>query len=232
MQWLNLASNLLNYAPVRLGAIARISYHVRIDRLSVLQITAWFGMILYILALGIGSCVLATLIRPQIDWFWGALIVGQMILGGLLTRVFAGYPFIIKHGRGVDRLLSEHKPLWGAMIFRLADIGAFTGRMAAALMILKIALPASDIIILALVAFMANLIPFGRIGFREFAVVYTAKWLSSHGADVASQLPWEQLALVESMGEAVIFIPGGIFGIIWFKKRWDKSKRPASSDAP
>ena len=39
MQWLNMSGNLLNYAPVRLGAIARVMYHLRVDGLSLLQIT-------------------------------------------------------------------------------------------------------------------------------------------------------------------------------------------------
>ncbi len=223
MQWHNMAGNMLNYAPIRLGAIARIMYHLRVDRLSLLQITAWFAMIMYIFVLGVGSCVLATLIRPQIDLIWASLVVGQMVLGGVLTRVLVGHPLIVSHGRGIDRMLREHRPLWGAMILRLADIAAFTGRMLAALWILEIDLPGSDVVILALVALVAQLIPFGRLGFREFCVAIAATRLSSVGAEVAQNVSWEQLALIESMGEAVIFIPGGAVALLWYRKRWKQS---------
>ncbi len=230
MQWLNLAGNMLNYAPIRLGAISRVLYHVHVDRLTLLQITAWFGMILYILMLGVGSCVLATLARPSIDWIWAAMVVGQMILGGLFTRFFVGHPLIVKHGRGIDRMLSEHRPLWGAMILRLADIGAFTGRMAVALMILDITLPYSNIIILALVAFLAQLIPFGRLGFREFCVAVAATRLGEYSGAISENVPWEQLALIESAGEAIVFIPGGALALLWYRKRWRESSQPAAED--
>jgi len=225
MQWLNMTGNLLNYAPVRLGAIARVAYHMRIDRLGLLQITAWFGMIGYILMLGVGACILATLVRPAIDVAWGLLVVGQMVLGGLLTRVLVGHPLIVKHGRGIDRMLSEPAPLWGAITLRLIDLAAFAGRMAAALMILGITLPGADIVILGLVAFVAQLIPFGRLGFREFAVAYAARWLSAQGADTAGAFPWEQLALVESAGEAIIYIPGGAIALVWYRRKWKNAPR-------
>ena len=230
MQWLNLVGNMLNYAPIRLGAISRVMYHVHVDRLTLLQITAWFGMILYILMLGVGSCVLATLARPSIDWIWAAMVVGQMILGGLFTRFFVGHPLIVRHGRGIDRMLSEHRPLWGAMILRLADIGAFTGRMATALLILDITLSYSNIIILALVAFLAQLIPFGRLGFREFCVTVAATRLGQYSGAISENVPWEQLALIESAGEAIVFIPGGVLALLWYRKRWRESSKPASED--
>ncbi len=230
MQWLNLAGNMLNYAPIRLGAISRVMYHLRVDGLTLLQITAWFGMIFYVLMLGVGSCVLATLARPSIDWIWATMVVGQMILGGFLTRFFVGHPLIVKHGRGIDRMLSEHRPLWGAIILRLADIGAFTGRMAVALMILDITLPYSNIIILALVAFLAQLAPFARVGFRESCVWLVAARLGESSGGIGDNVPWEQLALIESAGEAIIFIPGGAIALLWYRKRWRESSKPAGED--
>lgn len=220
MQFLNMAGNLLNYAPVRLGAISRVMYHLRIDQLSLLQITAWFGMIAYILALSVGSCLMATLLRPQIDLLWVALLLGQMIFGGLLTRILVGHPLIVKHGRGIDLMLRKHQLLWGTMVLRLLDIGAFAGRLIAALMILDINLPGADVLILAIVAFTANLIPFGRIGFREFCLVIVASRLGAQGGGVEGDIPWEQLAVIESAGEAIIYIPGGAAALVWYRKRW------------
>jgi hypothetical protein len=218
MQLLNLVGNMLNYAPIRLGAIARIIYHHRVDRLGLLQIGAWFAIIAYILALGVGSCLLATLIYDQFDVIWVMLVLGQVVLGALATQVVVGHPLIVKHGRGIDRMARDHRALWGLVILRLADIAAFTGRMAAALMILDIHLPLAHIVVLGVVALASSLIPFGRVGFREFCVAIVAARLGTTADDVA--VPWEQLALVESAGEALVFLPLGILAMLWYRKRW------------
>jgi hypothetical protein len=39
---------------------------------------------------------------------------------------------------------------------------------------------------------------------------------------------WNQLALLESAGEALVFIPLGICAIPWFRKRW-KNRGDAKS---
>jgi hypothetical protein len=232
LQWLNFVGNLLNYAPVRLGAIARVLYHLRVDRLNLLQIGGWFTFIGYILCLGIGSCLLATLARDRIDWIWAALVLGQMALGGVLTRVVVGNRLLIRYGQGVDRIIADPLALWGAIGLRLADLTAYSGRMAIAMTILGINLPTAHVIILALVALAASLIPFGRLGFREFCVWITAQRLSMLASDVDSNM--QQLALVESAGEAVIFIPLGAVALLWYRRRWRASRQEpvAAQDAP
>ena len=70
---------------------------------------------------------------------------------------------------------------------------------------------------LAVVAVLANLIPFGRVGFREFAVAMAAAQLFS--SDTTFDVPWEMLALFESAGEAAVFIPLGGILLIWFIPR-------------
>lgn len=218
MQLLNLVGNMLNYAPIRLGALARVVYHHRVDRLGLLQIGAWFALIGYILALGVGSCLLATLIYDQFDLIWVMLVIGQMILGGIATQVIVGHPLIVQHGRGIDRMARDHRALWGLIVLRIVDIAAFTGRMAIALHMLDIHLPLSHVVVLAVVALASSLIPFGRVGFREFCVAIVAARLGSTADDVT--LPWEQLALIESAGEAILFIPAGIVAMLWYRKRW------------
>lgn len=223
MQLLNVVANMLNYAPVRAGAIARVVFHHRVDQLGLLQIGAWFAMIGYVLVLGVGSCLLATLVYDRFDLIWLLLVIGQMILGGLVTQVVVGHPLIIRHGRGIDRMIRDHRALWGAVVLRLVDIGAFTGRMAAAMAILGIHLPVTHIIVLALVALASSLIPFGRVGFREFCVAAAAARLGTLSEDVT--VPWAQLALVESAGEAIVFIPLGAVAMLWYRRRWRQAGR-------
>ena len=227
MQRLNLVANMLNYAPIRLGAIARVLYHLRVDRLGLLQIGGWFAFIGYALALGVGSCLLATLARDRVDWIWAALVLGQMVLGGLLIRVFVGNRLLARYGQGVDLILADRRALWGAIGLRLVDLAAYSGRMAVAMSILGIVLPTSHIIILALVALSASLIPFGRLGFREFCVAVAAQRLSLLASEVESNM--QQLALVESAGEALIFIPLGAIALLWYRRRWREA--PGASAA-
>jgi len=230
MQMLNLAGNLLNYAPVRLGAVARIIYHHRIDKLGLLQIGAWFAVIAYILALGIGSCLLATLIHDRFDWVWVMLVLAQMVAGTIAAQVIVSHRLIRRYGQGVDAVLHDARGIWSAVALRIADIGAYAGRMGAALYILGIHLPLSHVIVLAIVALAASLIPFGRMGFREFCVAIAGARLGELTTDDA--IPWEQLALIESAGEAIIFIPGGLIGLYWYRKRWREAdaELPSASD--
>ena len=217
MQWLNLVGNLLNYAPIRLGAIARVVYHLRVDRLGLLQIGAWFTFNGYLLALSVGACLLATLVRSRIDLVWVLLVLGQMILGGLTIRTLAGNRLLIRHGGGIDRVVADHRAVWGGVVLRLLDLAAFTGRMAVAMAILDIDLSAAHTVVLAVVALAASLIPFGRLGFREFCVAITAQRLTMLAEDVESNM--QQLALVESAGEALVFIPLGAAALLWYRRR-------------
>lgn len=218
MQRLNCVANMLNYAPVRLGAIGRVLYHLRVDRLSILQIGAWFALIGAILMLGIGACLAATLAYRQLDAIWVLLVVGQIIFGALILRVMVSHTLIVRHGRGIDRMARHPLSLWGAVTLRTMDLSAYVARMAIAAAILKISLPLADIAVLAVVALAASLIPFGRLGFREFCVAAVAQQLDMLAADV--QASQDQLALVESAGEALFYIPMGAIFLLWFRKRW------------
>ena len=218
LQRINVVANMLNYAPIRLGAIGRVLYHMRVDGLSLLQVGAWFSLIGYVLVLGVASCVVATFVRFELDWIWVLLVLGQMILGGLAIRVLAGHPLIVRHGRGLDRMVSDRRSLWGAIVLRLADLGAFAARMAVAAAILEISFSAPQIVLLSVVALAASLIPFGRLGFREFCVAQAAGLLGMMADDVQSRM--NQLALVESAGEALVFVPLGLLLLPWFRRKW------------
>jgi hypothetical protein len=218
LQRLNVVANMLNYAPVRLGAIARVVYHLRVDGLGFLQMGAWFSLIGYTLALGVASCVLATMAHARVDWVWAGLVAGQLLLGGMALRVFGGLPLIARYGRGIERVATDHRSLWGAIVLRVTDLGAFTARMAVAAAILDIRLDPGQIVVLALVALAASLIPFGRVGFREFCVAAAGHQLSLLASEAEYNM--NQLALVESAGEALVFIPVGAILLPWLRRRW------------
>ncbi len=217
LQWLNLVGNMLNYAPIRLGALARIFYHMRVDGMSLLQVCGWFAFIGYIVLLSIGACLVSTFLHPEVDWLWGLFFITQMILGGILLKVFVGNQLLVKYGQGIDCLLANHWAVWGGMALRITDFAAFTGRMLVALKILDIDLPFQDAVILAVVAVAAGMVPFGRLGFREFFVASAAGWLSMKSPEVNANM--QQLALVESAGEALMYIPLGAVALLWYRHR-------------
>jgi hypothetical protein len=218
LQRLNVVANMLNYAPIRLGAIARVLYHLRVDGLGILQIGAWFSFIGYILVLGVASCILATIVHSDVDWLWAGLVAAQLLLGGMAIRVFGGLPLVTRYGRGIDRMVSNHWSLWGAIALRATDLAAYAARMAVAAAILDIHLAPGQIVVLSLVALAASLIPFGRVGFREFCVAATGHQLSTLASDAEHNM--NQLALVESAGEALVFLPLGLVLLTWCRRRW------------
>ncbi|HWB20867.1 MAG TPA: hypothetical protein VG711_11245 [Phycisphaerales bacterium] len=219
MQLLNVTANALNYAPVRLGAVMRILYSIRIDRLTLLQIGAWFAIIGYLLFLGIGACILASLARSTVDVWWLLLVLGQMVVGVLAAQFFGSFPIVAKYGRGIDKMLADSRGVWIAAALRVLDLAAYTGRMAVALAILDIHIPPTHIVILAVVALASSLTPLGRVGVREFCVAMAAQRLSVH-----SEINFDQLALVESAGEALVYIPTGLVALFWLRKKWKTSR--------
>ncbi len=222
MNLLNVFAGMLNYAPVRLGAILRVAYHMRVDRLSLVQVGGWFAFIAYIMFLGIGSAIVATLLRDRIDWIWLMIMLAQMAIGGTMIRFVAGIPLIARHARGLDQMAMHRRGLWGAIVLRVLDLATYVGRMGAAMAILGLHLPWSHVIVLAMVALASSLIPVGRFGFREFCVAAAAARLNMESGEIDAA--FKQLALLESAGEALVFIPVGIAAIPWFRRRWRNAK--------
>jgi hypothetical protein len=218
LQRLNIFCNMLNYAPVRVGAIARVAYHVRIDRLHLFHIGLWFTLIGGILFLGVGACLMASLVHDRIDLWWFAIVAGQLLLGGGLVRLFFAQPLVTRYAHGFERVVMDPTALGGAFILRMVDIGAYASRMAVAAAILEIDLTLTQTVTLAVVALAASVIPIGRVGFREFCVAAVASRLDLVASDVAHNM--NQLALVESAGEALFFIPAGIALVLWYRRRW------------
>src|SRR5262249_53965638 len=58
---LNVVASFLNFAPVRLGVVARIVHHVRVDRFGPGIIAAWFGAVALVMFSALGACAVAAL---------------------------------------------------------------------------------------------------------------------------------------------------------------------------
>ncbi len=231
LQMVNLTTALLNYAPIRLGFISRVLYHLRVDRMPLLRFGGWMAATAYILFFCLGAVVVATLVRPNFDALWFALLAGQLIVGGLFTRGLLGQPIVQRHARGMEQMLLNHPQLWGVIALRLIDIGAFAGRMGFAVMIVPdLTLSATDTVLLAMTALALSMNPLGRFGFREAGVAFLAERLVSSDmttGELTSRMA--QLGLIESAGEAIVFIPLGTLALFWYRARWKNAAAAASS---
>lgn len=226
MQLLNVVANALNYAPIRLGLIARIAYHLRVDRMPIMRLGAWFAAIALVMFMVTGALLLATFARTTLDLWWIAIVLAGIVLGASATRFTATLPFIAQRAPGVDAMLGRPPVLWGAIALRLVDLSAYVGRAAAAAAIVGLPLDnASAAVTLGLVAFLAGLIP-ARIGFREVAVALAAARLATDAETLEHNVAL--FALVESAGEAVIFIPLGALSLVWYAKKWKQAREAAA----
>ena len=225
LMWINLVTGVLNYAPIRAGLIARVAYHMRCDGMSLFRIGAWLGSLAYTTLLTIGACVFTTIIWPTFDWVWIALLLGQLVLGGVLIWAMMGQSIVLKYARGIDRMLRDPVALWGAIALRLVDIAAFVGRMACAIAILGLPLGLTDTLLLGFAAIALTMNPLGRFGFREMAVTFVASRLvSTEMSGTQLDADMAQLALVESAGEALVYIPLGLISLVWFKRKWQRGR--------
>lgn len=230
LQLINLVTAVLNYAPIRLGLIARVAYHLRVDRMPPLLLGGWFAAVLFTMLLTMAAVLGATMLRPGLSWQWGGLLAVLLVAGVVLTLAMLGLPVVKRLGRGMDRLLSEPRTLAGATALRLFDVAAFTGRMACAAAILKLDLSTRDIVFLGVATLAMSLNPLGRFGFREWAVAVIAAQLVSvqmTGSDLKARLA--QLALVESAGEAIVSIPLGAVSLLWYRSRWARARGNAET---
>ena len=237
LQGVNLVATMLNYAPVRLGMISRFAWHMRVDGLRFLDVVAWFASVLVLIATAIMVFGVATAIVPDVGPGWWFLVVLGVLVAGASLSLVPRIAWIRRHGRGADRILESPFARWIGLLLRMLDVGTYAGRIAFSLAILGIEMSPSHIILLAVVALVTNLLPIGRFGFRELAVAWTASRL---GSDSVVDVPWEQLALVESGAELLIYLPLGILCAPWFAiglrrgalKRGTATGQERSSSAP
>ena len=192
MQILNVTAGLLNYAPVRLGAMARIVYHVRVDRLSVTFVGAWFVLLAGVVMIAAVPAAVLLLLRPRIDVLFVLLVVGGALAGVLCVRaillMMLGVGWIGRLATDARAIIAHPFALPVATGLRLLDFTAYTARLWIAIGVLELSLSPSDAVLLAVVALVSGLIPFGRLGFREFCVAIVANQLSTTSAQVEANM--------------------------------------------
>ena len=215
MQAVNACASVLNYAPVRLGALARIAYARRISGMTIGGMAAWFAFIgigvAGVAVLGAGSAWLVPggLLPTIIVWI-ASVSASMVLLRMAAHRV--GWNRV----RSLRAAIDDPAALWGTGAFRVLDQVAWTGRMWAAASLLDLELGATQAILLATVAILVSLNPLGRFGYREAAVAWLASTLATGDLDPGGiEAAFFQLAIIESIGEAMVMIPIGSAASIW-----------------
>lgn len=214
---LNFSCGALNYAPFRLGALARVAWHVRVDGMNASRVSALMAMAggWYLL---VGLAAFGALwLRPSADW--GTLGLGLLLLpaGWALGRIV-----IAKLPGGLFRearpMLNNPRASLECAGLRLLDVLCFTARLLVGAKILGIELGFGEGVLLAVVATFASLVPFGRLGFREAGVAGAAGAIG--GIDPGLR---DQLSLLDSAAEAAAYVPLGLaLSVLWLRPHFKR----------
>lgn len=214
---LNFSCGALNYAPFRLGALARVAWHVRVDGMNAARVSALMAMAggWYLL---VGLAAFGALwLRPSADW--GTLVLGLLLLpaGWALGRIV-----IAKLPGGLFRearpMLNNLRASLECAGLRLLDVLCFTARLLVGAKILGIELGFGEGVLLAVVATFASLVPFGRLGFREAGVAGAAGAIG--GIDPGLR---DQLSLLDSAAEAAAYVPLGLaLSVLWLRPHFKR----------
>ncbi len=209
---LNFSCGALNYAPFRLGALARVAWHVRVDGMNASRVSA-------LMAMAGGWYLLVGLAAFGALWLqpsggWSALGVAVILipmgwgLGRLLVAKLPGGLF-----REARPMLNDARASLECAALRILDVLCFTARLLVGACILDIELGLAEGVLLAVVATFASLVPFGRLGFREAGVAGAAGAIG--GIDPGLR---DQLSLLDSAAEAAAYVPLGLtLSALWLR---------------
>lgn len=226
VQCVNALAGLLNYAPVRLGVVARIAWHLRVDRLRVREVAAWFASVTCTILVPLGAAIVAALLVSTLDWRF-ALVMGSLVVaGGAAAPMVARARVIRSRTKGLERVLTDQVVLWGSLALRIVDLGFWALRMLVALRILGLELTPAQGVMLAMANLAVTLNPLGRVGFREATTAFIASRLLAGDGDLLKEAG--ELALVESAGEFLVAAPAGLIAAIVMARRWREASRTRS----
>ncbi len=223
LQCVNAFAGLLNYAPVRLGVVARILWHARVDRLRLREVAAWFASVTYTILVPLGAALTAALVVADLDWRFAILMAALVAIGGALAPWIARRGVVRRRAGGLERVVADPLALWGSLLLRILDLGFWAARMLVAVRILGLELTPAQSVMLAMANLAVTLNPLGRVGFREAAVTLVASRLLAGQGDLLKESG--ELALVESAGEFLVMAPAGAVAAFMLAGRWRRSRR-------
>ena len=235
VQNVNMTAAMLNYAPIRLGTIFRVTYHARVDEVELLAIVGWFAAIVMTTLACMGAVVIAAMTTGGNIIPFSLLTAVLLVVFGAVIWVAARLEIVKRFCQGKERMLGDPQALFAGLVGRLLVLASNTVRMGFAAEILGIDLGVQNLVILSVAALMLSFNPLGRVGWREWTLMMLTPYLagSAFEGDSVEGLA-AQLALVESAGEFLAIIPFGILTGAWALPRLFKGRttRMKNSDTP
>lgn len=217
--WVNWVCTLANFAPMRLGMIARVTYHMRVDGLRWMEIVNWFGLDLLTFLVPIGGALGATLILRSSGLDWLGLMVALTAAGGVALWWVARMRIIRRLAGESARIGGDGRALLICLPLRLVDLASNGLRTWCAAQMLGIDLSVGDSTALACAGLLASLGPMGRLGFREAGFALAAQLLARGGFEGGVDAAFVQLSIIDSAGEAIASMIGGIPLSVWMTRR-------------
>ncbi len=234
LQAVNLLASFLNYAPFRIGLIARVAYHWRVHGIGPGLMGAWLVAVLLSMCVAFVAISLSMPLAPRIGLAGTFLvIVAASALATWGIRRLSGTAWAARLLRGAQPMLVEPRAFGLAVAMRVIDIVAWTVRMVAVAAILGAPLTMTQAALLGLAAFALAQNPLGRFGFREAGVA----WIASHlfaGSMTGDELTatFARIAIIESVAEAALTIPLGGLATLWCWRRFATTPRRGFGSAP
>lgn len=219
LQGVNAAATLGNFAPLRLGMLERIAYHLRVDRMRAMQIAAWFTLLL--------ASVLAPTAAAGVALVAGVTSLGPLLLVMVIaTAVFTliGQAICIplQRVRGIGPLaaaVAKGRILYAATAIRVVDMLGVAARTFIAADIVGIPLDFKGSLVVSTAGGLASLGPLGRVGFREAGMALSAQVIAGTGFEGGLDAASAQLALVDSLGEVMVAVTFGAIATVWLIMR-------------
>ncbi len=225
VQAVNLLASILNYAPFRVGLVARVAFHWRVDGIGPALMTAWLIAVLLSICVAFVAVALAMPLAPHIG-LAGTFLVIVIACAAATWAIhrLAGNDWVRPRLRGAHPMLSQVPSFGLAVAMRVVDIVAWTARMVCVAAILGAPLSMSQAALLGLAAYALALNPLGRFGFREAGVAWIAGSLF-RGAMSHEELAatFAQIAILESAAEAAVTIPLGAIAAAWCWRRFRRA---------
>jgi hypothetical protein len=227
LQAVNLLASFLNYAPFRIGLVARVAYHWRVQGMGPGLMGAWLVAVLLSICVAFVAVSLAMPLAPRVGLAGTFLvIVAASACATWGIRRVSGTAWAARWLRGAQPMLVQPQAFGLAVALRIIDIVAWTVRMVAVAAILGAPLTLTQAALLGLAAFALAQNPLGRFGFREAGVA----WIASHlfaGSMTGDELTatFARIAMIESAAEAALTIPLGGIATLWCWRRFSTTPR-------
>lgn len=227
----NALATFLALLPFKLGTLVRVAINNRRDRVPLLTIGAWYGVMLLVMVLALGPAAVASLWRRQLDGVWWAMSLGGAVAGAcvlvLAARPLAGVRGLARLHRMLDRsrvpvvgrlsrsdhfarvhssaaMCASPAGVFGALLLRFADLAVMSWRFVVAGSIVGVGFGWDEAVVVALSYYVLGMLsPVGMLGARDAGTVWMAGMLG-----LVSSMGSSATEVARSLTVLTLFVTG------------------------